>query len=239
MLRGWGVAYEGGLLTKVHGDAGVWDSGAVLVAGDAFEAHVDFDVNTTPTFILGITRASSMPPADSDRIRCSQSLLRSFVSGNPEGCFLEVLATSGYPRLCSCNAEGNVEPKFLDDFGALISGLTIRYEDGLLSFQSGHRCLGPIRVPHGNGEVYRPCLLLCSMEKSVSIRCQRKRLWRPSPSYLSLGEFQTSDSDRPLKERRCLPKQREASPIENGWASKPCPAGLEVNDVSSTLDFRL
>ncbi|CAE8642443.1 unnamed protein product [Polarella glacialis] len=197
-----------------------------LSADDDFEVNVLFDAATTPTpqpektrFVLGITKASAA--LGSVTVGEDPSLLASFVAANPEGCFLEVLGTAGYPRLCRWHEDGRLETSFVDGFGAVFSGLTARFEDGQLTFSSGHRSLGPLpmnshgSLPEIGGPVensYRPCVLLCSLGASVLVNFRRKRFWRPAPAssprdLSSESPSAVSPSLRPQKERRCsVPK---------------------------------
>lgn len=134
-------------LAKVAGPPGQWDAGAVLSVGDAesFEATVAFDVVDTPSFVLGVAQAAPLAEIADD----AEDLLAELVGRSPEGCFLQVLATSGYPLLC--RPEGR--PAFIDDFGAVATGLTLRYEArpghpcGQVTFSANHRVFGPLPVP--------------------------------------------------------------------------------------------
>jgi len=244
MLRGWGVAFDSnGVLKKILSKDG-WDSGAAVFEVDRaeqFEASFSFGERNLP-LIVGITKHSIVGGMKEKPGR-DEDLPKMFVKANGSACFLFVDDDGTAHAL---NYDDNSTPEVLiriDNLPKIDSKLVVRYEDGAVSFSTGDKTLGPLKVPEHDGKHYRPCLFIHEKQTSVKVALKRKR----TEPQESLGERmwksrRYTDASLSCGSRK-VHVHREvlsaASPVfERMWASAYREAGesnVEITDIAEDV----
>lgn len=226
------------VLKKIMGKDG-WDAGAVLEVGkpDHFEATITFDDRNLP-LILGITKCCIVSGMKEKPGR-DEDLPKMFVKANSSACFVFVDDDRTTHSLNYDSSSPEVLSRIVS-LARIDSKLTVRYEEGKVSFIAGEKTLGPLVVPEDN---YRPCLFLHEKLTSVTMDVSRKhglaehslgeRLWksrRYTDATLSCGSRKVHVHREVLS---------AASPVfERMWASAYREAGdngVEIEDMAEEV----
>mmetsp|Transcript_166062 Transcript_166062/g.533029 ORF Transcript_166062/g.533029 Transcript_166062/m.533029 type:complete len:337 (+) Transcript_166062:121-1131(+) len=242
MLRSWHVALDSDdwSLTKTLSKDG-WDAGAVLQVGDpaSFEVTINFEEESLP-LIFGITKADAISSMK-EKPRKDEDLPKMFVRANTSQCFVFVDDDQTTHSL-------NYDTRFpevlmrIKPFGRIENTLTVRFENGCVSFLSGQKVWGPHEV---RDKDYRPCVFLHEKNTSVKLSMNRKRV----RSQESLGSRLWKSRRFTDAKLKCIDREvlvhREilvaASPVfDRMWSGSYREAGestVEITDVpTSTVE---
>lgn len=171
MNRGWGVAFETNAVLRKLATKDAWDAGAIFDVGDptCFEAEITFKDESLP-LIVGITKVGTIATMK-ERPGKDDDLPKLFVRANSSSCFVFVDDDQSAHILDYDGGNPNVLAR-MPGLRKINFKLTVRFDNGQVSFISGGQSSPPCPVPI---QEYRPCIFLHESHSRVTVSVSRKR----------------------------------------------------------------